>query len=170
MTRSTTLHWRQMTEQDILAVSALASDIHADLPESDAVLLEKLALFPLGCSVLSDGFSVMGYLISHPWLSRDVPALDQQLGALPVEPDTYYIHDLALAVEGRGQGMASEIIQVVLALARSLNLASISLVAVGGSAKFWEHHHFNTMTNAELGAKLATYEQSARYMVRSESL
>ncbi len=160
-------HWRPMVSDDLKAVSNLASDIHADFPESDSVLLEKLKLFPEGCYILAEGSMISGYLLSHPWKRHDPPALDNLLGCLPPRYDTYYIHDLALAGSARGHGMAGPIIEEIVKLARSLQLTSVSLVAVGGSKGFWKHQKFRIISTADLDKKLETYGAQAHYMERS---
>lgn len=155
-----------MTAGDFKAVPKLASDIHVDFPESDIVLQEKLKHFPAGCYTLVEGDLIAGYLLSHPWKRNDPPPLDNLLGSLPPHPDTYYIHDLALAASTRGHGMAEQMVEEIVKLARSLKLASVSLVAVGGSEGFWEHQKFRIIGTADLEKRLETYGAQAHYMER----
>ncbi len=160
-------HWRPMVTGDFKSVSKLALDIHVDFPESDSVLRERQKLFPEGCYILAEGDMIAGYLLSHPWKRHDPSPLDSHLGCLPPRPDTYYIHDLALAGSARGLGMAEPIIEEIVNLARSLQLASVSLVAVGGSEGFWKHQKFRIIRTTDLDKKLETYGAQAHYMERT---
>ena len=110
--------------------------------------------------------SLHGYLISHPWLAKQPPALDSLLDAIPPDASTYYLHDIALLPDARGSGAAHAAIALIIAAARAANSTNLSLVAVNDSAGFWQHHGFTEMRDAALDAKLASYGDDARYMVR----
>src|SRR6201990_3109882 len=96
--------WRLMSGADLAAVHDLSMRVHPNHPERAEVLAEKFRLFPSGCFVLETNGGVAGYCFSHPWIRGAVPALDGLLGALPVMPTTYYVHDLTLDEVLRGQG------------------------------------------------------------------
>lgn len=160
-------HWRPMVAGDFKRVSKLASAVHMDFPESDIVLREKHQQYPKGCYILVKGNLISGYLLSHPWERYNPPPLNRLLGGLPQRPDTYYIHDLALAASARGHGMAEQIVEVIVKLARSLKLDAVALVAVGGSEGFWEHQKFRIAGTANLNNRLETYGAQAHYMERS---
>lgn len=161
------MQWRPMLDADLNAVSKLAANIYANLFESDFILQEKLRQFPGGCYILENQGLFAGYVLSHPWLRFNPHPLDTPLGALPENPDTYYIHDLALAVSARGSGMAEEIIEEIVKIARSMNLAFISLVAVGGAEKFWQRQKFEIIAAPDLAKKLISYDTGAFYMERA---
>ncbi|CAO1652937.1 GNAT family N-acetyltransferase [Parasphingorhabdus sp. NYA22] len=161
-------HWRPMVAEDVKAISNLASGIHVDFPESESVFREKLALFPSGCFTLANGELISGYLFSHPWKRYSPPPIDKFLGELPPSKDTYYIHDLAVAASARGHGMAEQIVAKIVQFAQSLDLLSVSLVAVGGSRCFWEHQKFTALDTPDLNEKLGTYGAQAYYMERSD--
>lgn len=154
--------WRAMRAGDLPAVEAVAQAIHVDYPEDDAVFAERLRLCPEGCLVLDGPAGIVGYLISHPWRLGDPPALDTLLGALPAAPDTWYIHDLALAPAARGSGAAGRVVERAVALAAKLG--SLSLISVGGSGPFWRRQGF-AEAPAPAG-KLGSYGAGAAYMVR----
>lgn len=158
-----------MRSEDLAAVVAIAGAVHPDFPEDAAVFAERLALFPVGCLVLDDGTDAVGYMVSHPWHLGAPPALDSRLGALPEVADTYYVHDVALLDRARGTGAASAGVRRLVDLADRLGLPSMSLVAVNGSAPFWERLGFLWEAgegDAALAGKLAGYGADARYMVR----
>ncbi|WP_348384902.1 GNAT family N-acetyltransferase, partial [Streptococcus pneumoniae] len=74
-----------------------------------------MALYPAGCFMLEIGGRPAGYVLSHPWLFGQLPALNALLGHLPGAPSTYYIHDIALLPEARGSGAASAIVATLVA-------------------------------------------------------
>jgi ribosomal protein S18 acetylase RimI-like enzyme len=113
------------------------------------------------------GAKLIGYILSHPWTYAAPPALNSQLGALPAPPTTYYIHDIALLPEARGTRAATTIVQQLIELAGTLNLPNLSLVAVNDSVAFWQRHGFMLTPVPSLDAKLRTYDEAARFMVRA---
>jgi hypothetical protein len=148
-----------MRVDDLPAVERLAEAIHVDFPEGPEVFAERLALCPAGCWVRDD---LAGYLVSHPWTLGAPPPLDTLLGALPAAPDTWYIHDLALAPSARGTGAAGAI---VARLAAACALPTMSLIAVGASPPFWRRQGFGPV--ALPAGKLDSYGAGAMYMMRS---
>lgn len=159
--------WRAMTGYDLGAVFDLAGEVHPGFFEAEAVLAEKFALYRNGCYLLEIGEKKpAGYVLSHPWLLGDLPALDTMLGAIPPEADTYYIHDLALLPLVRGVGAAGEIVAALTKHAGALGFASMSLVAVNNSLAFWQRQGFAALDRPGLAEKLESYEAAARYMVK----
>lgn len=167
MTTAFQLYWRAMEARDLREVSRLAGEIHQDYPETDAVLTEKFERFPRGCFICTNGSDIFGYLLSHPWRRYDPPLLNTCLGHLPEAPDCYYIHDLALAPTAQGSGMARLTLNEILRLTNELNLEVISLVAVGNSAEFWQHQHFQIHENPAISEKLKSYGAGVYYMERT---
>jgi hypothetical protein len=98
--------WRAMQEADLDAVSAISDAVHGDYTEPCSVYAERRDLFPQGCFVLDAGRGVKGYLIVHPWRHGGPPPLGEAMGALPDQPDSLYLHDLALVPDARGQEQA----------------------------------------------------------------
>jgi ribosomal protein S18 acetylase RimI-like enzyme len=155
-----------MTAADLPAVMAVAAEVHPNYPEGEVVFAERLALHPAGCLVSAVGEGLGGYVLSHPWRLRQVPALDSLLGALPDDADAYYIHDLALLPVARGGGAALACVDKLAAHASACGFARMALVAVGNSAGFWRRHGFHEAHDEALARKLASYDDAARYMVR----
>lgn len=164
--------WRPMSPADLPQVMAVAGKVHPAFPEDAEVFAERLRLYAAGCLVYHAGNNIAGYVISHPWRAMDAPALNSRLGELPRDPGTYYLHDLALLPELRGTGAASSAVSQVLARAGEERLATVSLVAVNGSAGFWRRHGFRAIPLGEIGAaaalarKLRGYGNTAAFMVR----
>jgi len=159
--------WRALTGYDFGAVFEIANKVHPGFFEAEAVLAEKFALYGNGCYLLEVSEKPAGYVLSHPWRRGDLPALDQMLGAIPVDADTYYIHDLALLPLTRGLGAARQIVTALTKHAQVMGYPTMSLVAVNGSVPFWEKQGFVVEERPELAGKLAAYEEAARYMVKA---
>jgi GNAT superfamily N-acetyltransferase len=157
--------WRPMTPRDVSAATGIADRVHIDFPEDAAVLEERLRLYADGCWVLGRASDIAGYLVSHPWHLGEPPALNAQLGELPAQASTYYIHDLTLLPAARLGGAASAIVWQILAHALERGFATASLVAVSGSAPFWQSHGFR-LDDAGMQHKLASYGDDAHFMVR----
>ncbi|WP_040619379.1 GNAT family N-acetyltransferase [Rhodovulum sp. PH10] len=159
--------WRPMAADDLAAVTAVAAAVHAAYPEDASVFAERMTLAPDGCRVLWRGSRIVGYVLSHPWTGLP-PALNTRLEKLPEAPTTWYLHDLALLPEVRGTGAAGTVVRDLCAHAASKNFATMTLVAVGGSAPFWHRQLFVTAAvgDEKLRQKLASYDEDARLMVR----
>lgn len=159
--------WRPMKEADFPAVSAIADRVHVDYPEDDAVFAERWRLYPAGCALLEWEGRPAGYAVTHPWHYAAPPALNVMLGALPPHPTTYYFHDFALSPEARGSGAGTAIVEAVLAHAAETGVPNVSLVAVNKSVPFWSRFGFAVVADPALDAKLKSYDDDARFMVRT---
>lgn len=155
-----------MTPADLPHVLAIAARVHIAYPEDAAVFAERLRLYPAGCLVCESSGRVVGYILSHPWREGAPPALNALLGELPARASTYYIHDIALLPEARGGGAGAVIIARLMEQARAAGLASLSLVAVSGTAGFWRRFGFRAVEDAALGDKLRSYDADACFMMR----
>ncbi|GGA42278.1 GNAT family N-acetyltransferase [Pelagibacterium lentulum] len=159
--------WRAMTSDDIGAVSEIAAQAHPDFFEEDHIFAERQRLAPHGCHILWMNEVPTGYVLSHPWKLGSVPALNVPLGQLPPDPDTFYIHDLALLPAARGSGAAGKIIERTVGIGEPYG--SLSLVAVNNSVPFWARFGFVGQDWPGLSEKLKSYDDAARYMVRPSS-
>src|SRR5258705_624648 len=113
-----------MRPADAAVAADLANSVHLSYPEDPAVIRDRLAIYPRGCFVLDDGEALSGYLVSHPWIRRSLPALNATLQSLPPAPDCYYLHDLALIEAVRGQGHALSAVDLVIAEASAFGLTT----------------------------------------------
>jgi ribosomal protein S18 acetylase RimI-like enzyme len=155
-----------MRPDDLAAIGPIQAAVHPSFPEDEEVFAERLRLYPAGCFMLESREGPVGYIVSHPWRFGHLPALNSLLGALPAEPSTFYIHDIALLPSARGGGVASSIVATLIAHAGATGLASLSLVAVNDSQPFWRRHGFAVVDDPALAGKLATYDDAARLMAR----
>jgi GNAT superfamily N-acetyltransferase len=158
--------WRAMTGYDLPAVEQIAAEVHPGFFEAPEVLAEKQALYRHGAYLLEIGERPAGYVLSHPWRSGTLPALNALLGGLPEPADTYYLHDLALLPVARRIGAATFIVNALVKHAAAHGFGTMSLVAVNGSQGFWERHGFAVTDAPDLSEKLRSYEDAARLMVR----
>lgn len=156
-----------MEESDLDAVASIAAIGFPDHFEGRDCFANRLALYPGGCFVLAEvGGSPRGYLISYPWKTDAVPALNTSIGAIPSDATVMYLHDLALHPDARGAGHARTIVERVAADARAAGWLAIALVAVNNAAAFWERHGFEIREAPSLRAQLVSYGPDARYMAR----
>ena len=158
------MHWRTMTVLDLPSVEAIAAAAHPRFPEDDVVFAERQRLYPDGARLLELDGVPSGYLLSHPWHSGTMPALNSLLGAIPPDADTFYLHDLALLNPARGTGAAALIVGDILRHARKQGFASATLVAVNSSLPFWYKHGFRSVEAPELTGYLQSYEAEACLM------
>jgi GNAT superfamily N-acetyltransferase len=159
-------HWRPARTSDLAAICAIAAQIHPDLPEHPEVFAEKMRLYPDGCRVLIAGEDIAGYGLAHPWTQNRIAPLDGFLERLPEDADCLYVHDVAVLPNFRG-GAARDYVAAVEQLARASHIATLALVSVYATRPLWERLGFRPVTaDAELRAKLASYGESATYMLR----
>lgn len=147
--------WRKMRFEDVPFVYTIANHIHKELHEDMCVFIERLRLCPEGCFVLEDT-SILGYLISHPYTQGKSPPLNTLLHEI-VDPDCWYIHDLAILEPYRGQGDATKILIWLEKRAKM----QMSLTSVSGSESFWLRHGFIP----DPSVQCPTYGQST-YMIK----
>jgi GNAT superfamily N-acetyltransferase len=155
-----------MRADDLAAVSIIAAQVHPGYFERNEVFAERLSLFPGGCHVFANDTDIAGYVFSHPWRALTPPWLDSLLGSLPATPSTYYIHDIALLPEARGQGAAQAMIKTIKARARGLGLTTLSLVTIEAAGDFWQALGFACTPVPDAQDALQSYSAGALFMTR----
>lgn len=160
------LNWRPMTAEDLDAVAAIAVIAFPDHFEGRPLFENRLALHPQGCFVLANETRVGGYLIAYPWRRHSAPPLNTLIEALPDQPELIYLHDLALHPEARGGGYTRTIVERLADQSRAAGWPALALVAVNDAAAFWRRQGFEAQEASDMAAKLASYGDDARYMVR----
>ena len=159
--------WRPMRADDVDGVVAVAASAFPDHFEARACFAERVALFPQACFVLASDDDVKGYLIAYPWPLGAIPPLDSLLGTLPEARDVWYLHDLALHPEMRGQGHARPIVERLASEAGAAGVTKIALVSVNDSVPFWSSMGFAPVTgDPAIARKLESYGDDSTYMVR----
>lgn len=144
--------WRPMTTEDIPHVYHISLRIHS-LYEDPEIFEERRSL-SRGSYVFVDQERIVGYLISHPYRRDTYPALNTLIREIPKNPDTWYIHDLAILHEFRGQGMVRPILDEVKALALIHGIQELSLVSIYGKEKFWKKMGFTLGAGASYGTMM----------------
>ena len=157
--------WRPMGPDDLPLVSAISDTVHGRYSETLAIYTERLALYPAGCLMFELAQEPVGYLVSHPWRSDNPPGLNMPLGALPVQPDCYYLHDIALLPSARGSGAGSAAMAFVEERARAEGLQVITLIAVNGADSFWAMQGFAYVEDAA-GQGTRSYGAGSYFMQR----
>ncbi|KZN37115.1 GNAT family N-acetyltransferase [Pseudoalteromonas luteoviolacea] len=117
------------------------------LPEEINELKSKWIASPNTCAVyLNNDNKIVAYLLSHPWGSELPPKLNEK--AQITDSPNLYLHDLAIAQQARGKGIAKKLVTNVIAKAKSQGFTKIMLVAVQGSDTFWAKFGFTITPNA----------------------
>ncbi|PZO03457.1 MAG: GNAT family N-acetyltransferase [Alphaproteobacteria bacterium] len=157
-----------MTVADLDGVVDVARLSFPDHFESRACFENRLALSPALSFVLAGtDEAVRGYLFAYPWKGQTAPALNTLIEAIPDDADRIYLHDLALHPIVRRGGHTRSIVERLVDQVRADGWARIALVAVNDATTFWQRMGFHAVTSPELSAKLASYGDDARYMVRT---
>jgi predicted N-acetyltransferase YhbS len=159
--------WESMIPAHLAGVKALADRVHPGLPERIEVFADRLSAYPAGSRVLVRSGAVAGYAVSHPARLHAPPPLDHLLGTIGADADSYYIHDVVVAPELRGQGLARKGVEALLA---TVPYSATALVSVYGTMPFWAGFGFVDETRALAPGKLVPYGEGARYMVRRTPL
>jgi len=147
--------WIRPTKiSDYPAVNAIGTASYPECYyEGDASFESKMMGYPDG-SFVADLDGVVGYVISFPYILGKPYPLDTAFK--PVAwPDCYYIHDLCVLKEFRGNGIANKLAEQI--LAKDWNV--FALVSVAGSGKFWRKLGFRGF------AAINYYGRKAEYML-----
>ncbi|WP_454724211.1 MULTISPECIES: GNAT family N-acetyltransferase [Cupriavidus] len=165
---------RPMTPADLPAVLGIQAQCYrGTLHESGAALASRLALSPATCWVAAPAGQpqvLAAYLFTHMWPQDSLPPLDGTLARHwdSGEQLTWFVHDMAVAPAGQGQGLAVRLYQAAHAAALDAGLRSSRLVAVQAAAGWWGRLGYQQIapTGAALSAKLAVYGDDAVWMGR----
>ena len=86
-----------------------------------------------------------------------------------LQPDTVYLHDMAVAPAAKGQGLAQRLVEHLWTQGRSEGLVCSALVSVQGSQPFWERlgYRLYTLTEPAQQRNLDSYGAGACYMVKA---
>jgi ribosomal protein S18 acetylase RimI-like enzyme len=132
------LTFRHLTPGDLPELHRLEAETYEPaLHESDEAFLRLIALYPEGAFGFFDGAALCAYAFAVPLPAGSVLDLKAPLQALPADADMFYIHDVAVAAEYRGRGLALDLVTKLLRLARDRGFTTSELVSVQGSAPFW---------------------------------
>ncbi|MFZ6676946.1 GNAT family N-acetyltransferase [Undibacterium sp. Tian12W] len=159
---------RTMQPADLAAVYHIQTQAYvADMVEAPALLASRLAAAPTCAWVVERGDKVVAYLAAYPSRHGRISALGQEFQ--PAQPaNALYLHDMAVAPEQAGQGLARAMLASALEYAGAQGWQYVCLVSVQSTQSYWQGQGFmeQTQLNEEQQAKLGTYVGPACYMIR----
>ncbi|MDT0136709.1 GNAT family N-acetyltransferase [Acidovorax sp. PRC11] len=136
--------------------------------ESAEVFGQRLAS-PANCSLVAvEGDAVLAYLAAYRSMRGKVTALHGGFEAPAGQPDTLYLHDMAVHPDCAGHGLAGALLEALWRDARAARLRYSTLVSVQGSRPYWERRGYAVREPAspEARERLACYGAGAVYMER----
>jgi GNAT superfamily N-acetyltransferase len=155
---------RHIRDEDWADIVALEADNYTDcaLSEDQAVLRSRADASPGTCFVLDVGQRTIGYLLALPYPRFRYPDLSRAEQVVH-RSDNLHLHDLVIAEDRRGRGMAKHLLGHLTATAESLRYQRISLCAVSDSAGFWAANGYTAHPEITLPGG---YGPNAVYMSR----
>jgi len=157
---------RPMTEQDLDGVLAVQAACYPPaMQEPAAVVLARLRAAPASTLVAGDPHGICAYVFAYPSRLGRITPLNAAF-APAADPDTLYVHDLAVHPRAHGQGLARRLAHTLFGAARGHGLAHGALVAVLDARPFWENLGFSETAPGQGAGALASYPDEAVYMCR----
>ncbi len=160
---------RRIAEDDWDAVVALEARTYTPLGLSEGrdALRSRALASPDTCFALDHGSRLAGYLLALPYPETRYPDLhspEREPAATATTSRNLHLHDIVVAEELRQRGLARHLLDGLTAAARARGYERISLVAVGGSDRYWARRGYT----ADQGAAVpAGYGPTAVYMSRA---
>lgn len=141
---------------------AVQAECYLDLvPEDLNVLQSKWQCSPKTCFVVRDEQqTVQGYLLAHPWQGNQAPKLNQSMPER-ITGDYLYLHDLAIAANARGTGIASQLVQHLCHQAVAQGYQEMRLTAVQNAEGFWQRFGFEAVPEVSV---CTAYGEDAQLM------
>lgn len=137
---------RLLRADDLPAVLAIQRAAYGDgYQESAMVLGRKRELAPAACWIAHAGQTAVGYVFAHPWSDTGAPPLHAPLAALPAAADRGFVHDLAVAPDARGLGVAAALFARVRAWSSAAGHRGMCLVALADAVQFWARQGFSPL-------------------------
>lgn len=164
---------RPMAAADLPEVLAVQAQCYRpELIESADALTSRLALAPTLCWVAAHADAsqrLAAYLLTHPWPRETLPPLDgvlQHDGAAD-QTLTWFIHDMAVAPAGQGQGLAKRLYAKARQRAMQGGLRCSRLIAVQSAARWWQQLGYAPVALVgDAATKLSRYGKGAVVMGR----
>ncbi len=157
---------RALTVADLPGLARVQRACYGDgLAESTEVFARRLAS-PANCSlVIAQGGRVLAYLAAYRSLLAKVTPLHGDFEAV-AQPDTLYLHDMAVLPHLAGQGLPQRLLQPLWEQAMAHGLRQSALVSVQGSQAYWQRRGYaeHQLHDAVQRQRLASYGAQAVYM------
>jgi ribosomal protein S18 acetylase RimI-like enzyme len=140
-----TVRVRRIDDGDWDTVVALEREAYTGLglSEGRAALQSRAAASPETCFVLDVGSRTAGYVLALPYPLLRYPDLERtEETATACTPGNLNLHDIVVAPGLRRRGLARHLLHHLTGIARARGDERISLVAVGGTERFWAARGF----------------------------
>jgi ribosomal protein S18 acetylase RimI-like enzyme len=156
------VHIRHISRRDWKGIVALEAGAYTDsaLSEGRAALESRARVSPATCFVLDFEKRLAGYVLALPYPMFQYPDLTRKEEA-GFPSCNLHLHDLVIAENVRGKGLAKQLLQHLAVTAESEMYEQISLVAVAGSDTFWSANGYNAHHEVTLPG---SYGMNAVYM------
>lgn len=159
---------RRMAQSDLPAVLGIQRACYpGDFLESAEVITQRLrSPGNLSC-VVERGGVVCAYLAAYRSRPGKLTPLHGGFDAV-AQPDTVYLHDMAVAPGAKGQGLAQRLVEHLWTQGRNEGLVCSALVSVQGSQPFWERlgYRVHTLKEPAQQQNLTSYGADACYMLK----
>jgi ribosomal protein S18 acetylase RimI-like enzyme len=133
------MEFRNLAISELSLVMRLQQQVYMpELVESAQSFERKLTLFSEGSLGCFEPTGMAAYGFGHPWTAGSVVPLGHVIDHLPLDPDCFYIHDVAVSPDCRRRGIARKFVEIFINLARARDLEMLACLAVQDSDKSWE--------------------------------
>lgn len=161
---------RTLTLNDLSALLALQAQVYpAHLNESEKVMHNRLQHFASTCWGAFEGDTLQGYLLAYPSNLGYISPLGADFSNA-AEPNTLYLHDMAISQASQGRGLARELLAKASGFSTQAAFSQMALVAVQGAEGYWSKQGFSALLalSAEQQSALQSYApEQALYMVKA---
>lgn len=158
---------RVMCGDDVPGMLRIQAQCYPPSMNEDAqVLVERYLRCGDTAWVAVDAAGDIGaYLVAYRSLRGQVSCLGDAFEHQP-QADVLYLHDLAIATEWRGRGLARALLEHARGQVLAQGLSGLSLVSVNDTVLFWRLQGFEPVLDLceSALAALATYDGPAVYM------
>lgn len=147
---------RKIDHIDLKEIEELANNTYPDnFFESAESFSSKILGFPDGCFVCEVDKKLVGYVVSFPSRINFVEPLNKIYKKCE-NANCHYIHDVCVNSNFRKMGVANNLLKKIF----DKFFVDFALVAVMGSASFWQKFGF------EVVQQIDYYNSQAHYMVK----
>ena len=158
-----------LTEQHLVGLMRVQLACYGAGYMESAELYAQRLNSPAQCSlVVVQGGEVLAYLAAYRSGLGKVTPLHGGF-ASEATADTLYLHDMAVAPDRAGEGLASALLQAMLQQAQADGLHYSALVSVMGSQPYWQRKGYAPLMPwfAQHREALRSYGDDAQYMAQT---